>query len=117
MTTTKVTYTADLSNTVLKDGALYLKKSILSFPFPYADKNDIYVKIDGQLTNDWKLVSVSTLELSHAFDINTLPNQITIERITGLNIDTFVPGDNIRADVLNSNFESLKYKIEELSNG
>src|SRR6056300_1462510 len=97
-----------------------------SFPFKYSSTEDIKVylwdetTLTYELTTDWSFYSNnnSLIQFNTAPPTPTNPatiDNIRIVRETDINPlnARFYPGASIKADDLNSNFEQLKYAVEE----
>ena len=105
MATTQKTYTGDNSTT------------LFSFTFPYLEKSDVKVSLDGvdQATSEYSFANATEISF------NTAPGTgvaIRIYRVTDTDSAqaTFFAGSSIRAQDLNNNNDQLLYAIQETVN-
>lgn len=85
---------------------------LFSFTFPYIDREDVYVSIDGADTTEYTFATATQIQMKTAPANGT---KVRIYRLTdtdGLKA-TFFPGSSIRAQDLNDNFTQTLYVTQE----
>ena len=88
-----------------------------SFTFPYLDKTDVKVRIDGtiQNTTEYSFANATTIAMDSAPASGA---KVVILRDT--NVDskkgTFYAGSAIKAEDLNDNYDQVLYTVQEIDN-
>ena len=106
-----LTVDVTLSNTVESSpGFVKLKTPSVSLVWGYIRQSDVKVDAEFIFTNS------STIEITQAFAIDSLPQVVTISRDTDVDNSesTFAPGTSIRAQDLNNNFTQVLFRLQEL---
>ena len=111
----KTFLTATLNNTVQAIPGETRLTEYIPISFPYVSKSDIHVFVGGVETNNYEWKTASSIELKETFQVTELPVSIRVERVTTVDLPEFYPGSSIRAEDLNTSFETIKLRLEELS--